>query len=520
MKKIYSLIFILVLFLSADAQTFHRFYSQAISNGDLYRCIQTADGGYASAGKVTDVSVFDADFLLIKANANGTLLWSKKIPFSGSDNFNDIIETTGGGLVVIGTSSNISTATSEAVAFKYDASGSPLWSNSYTAAGSSTGAKCLQQHALGNLYVLGSISTSPAPDDYFIMKLDASGNLLRQTYFVTPEADLPLAFVRNPTNGDFYLSGAHDLTNGENIHLLKVDSNMAVLWNVLMGGTIRYFCYDMKMKASGNVVLGGRYDDTVIPNSIFLAEINPSGNQVWANSYSALDSLRPYALGITLNGNNTGVTGAVQDTSRGTLAMEVNNIGNVNWSERIGAASGEYATGYGINVTADSGYIVCGNRGDLIGSNSIVQLIKLTGAGAAECHYANYPLIASSVTLPSQNLIVTAVPGTMIAQNISVTAASISGTGDACAVGIDEADAENIFSVYPNPAGEELTILNRTNRKGIVNIFNALGENIISREIVSGEKEIKLNVKNISAGIYFIRVNAGLKNYSRKLIIE
>jgi hypothetical protein len=241
---------------------------------------------------------------------------------------------------------------------------------------------------------------------------------------------------------------------------------------------------------------------------------------VWANNYAPLDSLRCYAYGITINGTNVGVAGTVDDTSRGTLAFAVNPNGNTVWSERIGAAAGENGIGYGIGTTSDGGYIVSGDRSDNISSNSIVQMIRLTNTGVSACNYANYPLVISSVTLPSLNLVVSTAPGNMIAQNVSLSPTALSGTGDACAVGMDELKTENNVSVYPNPASENVSVFRKSEESGVLAVFNSLGEKLFQQNVAKGETEIKIDIRNIPAGTYFILYSSESSRFTKEFVKE
>ena len=66
---------------------------------------------------------------------------------------------------------------------------------------------------------------------------------------------------------------------------------------------------------------------------------------------------------------------------------------------------------------------------------------------------------------------------------------------------IDE--VENGISIYPNPASSNITIVNAENAK--VEIINALGQIVYATENVSGE--ISIDVRNLTDGMYFVKVN-------------
>lgn len=87
-------------------------------------------------------------------------------------------------------------------------------------------------------------------------------------------------------------------------------------------------------------------------------------------------------------------------------------------------------------------------------------------------------------------------------------------------VGIsDYTEVVNALSVYPNPSTGFITINGDfSNSKGNCNIFNALGENVLSHEI-NLSSEFTMNISDLTPGIYFIEINDNNNLYRTKLII-
>lgn len=517
MKKIYLAVIMMMTMVSMQAQTFHKYYSQSGAVGNLNRCIQTSDGGYASVGYVNNTLTLDGDFLIIKTDGSGNILWSNVIAYSGYDTFNDLVETTSGEIVAAGESINATTFVSQAVVVRFDVNGSVVWKQGYDISGGSAFAKAIETDASGNFYVLGNINVSSSID-YYLMKLNSAGSILSQQIYVTIASDFPLALV-HASSGDIYFSGWSNDGSGDNIHLFKTDASLTLLWNVLVSDSATgYFCYDMKENSTNNIVLAGRYDDGTTPYDMLLAEFNPGGVPVWAKSYSTTDGLRCYAYGLTVNTAGTiGVAGIVEDTTKGTLVAAASASGTISWSKRIGAASGEYASAYGIGKTSDGGYIVSGPRGSLNG-NSSVQLIKTTGSGTFACNANSYSLTESVRALPVQNDFVGSAAGTMTSQNISFASSGISSTGDACVVGIEDIISENDFQIFPNPATNQLAIGNRQFVNGLIEIYSMLGEKVFQTSIQSSF--VPIDVSEWSRGVYFVRINSGQKVFSKKVVVE
>ena len=89
-------------------------------------------------------------------------------------------------------------------------------------------------------------------------------------------------------------------------------------------------------------------------------------------------------------------------------------------------------------------------------------------------------------------------------------------------VGINSLQNENGILIYPNPATNKI-ILSIDNQSNInsssnISICDLSGKNILQLEIKSGETEI--DVSDYAAGIYFVKVIVGGKQFEHKLIIE
>jgi len=97
--------------------------------------------------------------------------------------------------------------------------------------------------------------------------------------------------------------------------------------------------------------------------------------------------------------------------------------------------------------------------------------------------------------------------------NITVPS-NTSGT----AVGQDQVSLPQT-RVYPNPAGEQLTIENKSyNSSSFYEISNQLGQQILLSSIVSEKTEIDL--RPFSKGLYFIKISDGSGNYVQKIVIQ
>jgi hypothetical protein len=92
--------------------------------------------------------------------------------------------------------------------------------------------------------------------------------------------------------------------------------------------------------------------------------------------------------------------------------------------------------------------------------------------------------------------------------------------------GIEENNALNELSIYPNPVNDKATIslISSSEEKINYNLFDAQGKLIEEKvlDIHSGINTLEINVNQlqISKGIYFIKLLVKGKSITKKLVVE
>jgi len=77
------------------------------------------------------------------------------------------------------------------------------------------------------------------------------------------------------------------------------------------------------------------------------------------------------------------------------------------------------------------------------------------------------------------------------------------------------------FKLYPNPA-EDYVFITASNLSGKaeIEISNMLGQQVITRHKITDKQTIMIDVKNLSTGIYIIKLTDGDKSFSSKFIVK
>jgi hypothetical protein len=84
----------------------------------------------------------------------------------------------------------------------------------------------------------------------------------------------------------------------------------------------------------------------------------------------------------------------------------------------------------------------------------------------------------------------------------------------------DYEDDFNSFSIYPNPANDEVTIeiLNTIWYNSSVNLYNVIGEIVYQTSV--NDKHTVIDISSFTKGVYFIEVeNNGIKKF-KKLMVQ
>jgi predicted esterase len=86
-------------------------------------------------------------------------------------------------------------------------------------------------------------------------------------------------------------------------------------------------------------------------------------------------------------------------------------------------------------------------------------------------------------------------------------------------VGLEEqSTTDPIFSMYPNPAAEKVTIAIPSNQSGTVSIFSTSGQLVWQQPIT--EKPARIETSSFPNGIYWVNIQTNNRVYNQKLLIQ
>lgn len=400
---------------------------------------QTSDEGYIIAGQSssTDGDVTanhgDADFWIVKLNNSGVIQWQKSLGGSLYDAANSIRQTSDGGYIIAGESSSsngdttVNHGLSDYWIVKLDSSGNLQWQKSL--GGSKEDIAQSVQQTLDGGYIIAGTSFSTDGDvtgnhgysDYWIVKLDSSGSMQWQKSLGGSSYDRANS-VQQTSDGGYIVAGGAASTNGnvtgnhgnEDFWILKLDPSGNIQWEKSLIGNLADAAESIQETTDGGYIVAGGSNSvsSEIPvtfgvSNYRVAKLDSEGNMLWQRYFGGSGNDYAYSTqqtsdgGYIVAGEYASIDGNI--TGNHGLAdygiIKLDSEGNMQWQKALGGIS--FDSVYSIQQTNDGGYILAGatdsTDGDVTGShgNGDAWIVKLNGdqLSTAENHLSNKPSV-------------------------------------------------------------------------------------------------------------------------------
>lgn len=342
------------------------------------------------------------DFLTIKYNTSGTVLWTARYDYQdGSDSAASVNVDETGNVYVTGSCFSSSNGY-DCVTLKYNSSGVLQWSSVYN------GPSNLDDRGLvvipvstGNVYICGRTINSKSGTDYLLIKYNSSGVQQWAVTYNGPANNFDMAYdMALDNNENIYVTGgSYDTgTVYKSATTIKYNSSGSVLWEKRYDGNDVYDeTRSIILDDSNNVYVSGITGLTDTTWDYLTIKYNSSGYQQWVNTYDGIANAKDMATGITVDNNyNVYVTGFSrgvyripynQVSNEDYVTIKYNSAGNQVWLKRFNGPINNhdvpndikfdgsdyiYVTGYSLNSNAEQ-YNYATVKYDLSGNEIWVQ---------------------------------------------------------------------------------------------------------------------------------------------------
>jgi len=271
---------------------------------NCYSSQQTTDGGYVLAGFTGTFAAGSRDFWLVKTNANGDSLWSRTYGGSESDECYSVQQTDDGGYVLAGYTDSFDFGSSDFWLVKTNAVGDSLWSRKY---GGNHADEChsVQQTTDGGYVLAGYTASFGAGSfDFWLVKTNADGDMLWTRTFGGSNLD-DCKSIQQTSDGGYVLAGYTGSYGAGNVDfwLVKTDANGDSLWSHTYGDFETEVCYSVVETAdSGFVLVGNTNSIGAGDDDIWAVKTTSTGIPVWSRTYGGIEKDRAAAVSNTDDG--------------------------------------------------------------------------------------------------------------------------------------------------------------------------------------------------------------------------
>lgn len=519
MKKIFLVAFSVFVFIGTYAQWPALINPYSSSTYSSFICSDNS-GNIYSAG-YTFASVGEKyNFILVKQNSDGEILWTQTYDRNGEeDKIEKILIDTDENIIVIGTSFSVQNK-EDIVCLKYNPSGELLNTYIYNGSANLTDkAIDVVQDKFGNYYINGT-SRIVSQRAFVLIKLDIDFNYqwskIHTLYYGADSKKMSY----NPINNSIAIVGYH--TDWENLYLLGLavfDSEGEKLWHSSYRMTddrsaVGTFVH---LNNDGSVIVCG-YERNIESNKMdaLLMKFNSSGEIEWKDIIEAgNNTFKFFKSMVTDDYGNIYVTG---DSDNKVITAKYNQEGTQLWLKEHngnGSSSTEDAK-ESIQLTPDGSLLVLGRNFSDSGTSTMVIKYSTDGEHLWSKYFSESPTQMDE-------------PISFTTDQNSYSYVLVNSRNENSYIGMavvrfspySQHIADNSFSnfsyIYPNPTSGSININLNIGINPKLEIYSSSGQKLFQTFNITEGETINTNLHN---GIYLMKYSDDEKRVSSRLIIQ
>ncbi len=285
------------------------------SDNQAWSVKQTVDKGYILTGETRLGST--PYVYLVRTDSIGDTLWTKRVfPCLNCQGYGrDVLQTTDGGYTILALAAAPSDTTGPFYLIKTNASGDTLWTKKYTHAYGSAGYS-LKQTSDGG-YIIGGmtiLATNPsAKFAVYLIKTDVNGDTLWTKIIADTVSNSIRAYsVQQTSDGGYFTSGSvynpGILTT--DVYLIKTDAGGDTLWTRKIGGAGDEGGVGQQTSDGGYIIAGSTTSFGSGSADAYLLKTDSDGNKVWEKAFGGISDDQGNHLELTSDGGFviTGIT--------------------------------------------------------------------------------------------------------------------------------------------------------------------------------------------------------------------
>ena len=399
----------------------------------------------------------------------------------------------------------------------------------------------------------GDVSGNHGLQDFWIVKLNMFGEIDWQNCLGGSESDVSQSILQTQ-NGEYVVAGITnsvdgDVTNSfgeDDFWVLKLNGSGELIWQKCFGGSSEDRAYSVNETSDGGYIIAGEshsIDGDVSGNhgggDIWVIKLDSNGVKQWAHCYGGTEDEFAYSIKQVSDGGYIVAGGTMSNdgnvtTNHGSVdcwIIKLESEGNLQWQKCYGGSDEDLA--YSVETTTDGGYIFSGytesDDGDVNGNHGSRDgwIVKIDGSGVLLWQRC----IGGSADDETACVQKTFDLGYVVAGYTNSNDGNVSGNhgyNDTWIVKLNETTTdieENSFNskrayVYPNPFTQNTTIEfnNAHHKEYSLIIWNTSGKIVRIINNITTEK-IEISKESLPSGQYIFEIK-GEKIFRNKIIIH
>ncbi len=244
---------------------------------------QTTDGGYIVVGSIGGSWLWDV--LVIKADANGDLVWQKSFGKSdGPDHGTDILQTSDGGYLVLGDTSSYGQGGYDLWLIKLAADGTEQWNKTIGGA-TFDEPKSFTKAVDGGYVIVGDTDAVDGMGDVWVVKTNDVGDVSWQKTFGDSNLSEGGVCVTTVSNGYVILSNLFDMNWTESLWVLHLDAQGTLTSDQHIYGNSTVHGTSITPTTDGGYFITGTITDTIsYITDVYLLKLNSQGATQWVKT--------------------------------------------------------------------------------------------------------------------------------------------------------------------------------------------------------------------------------------------
>jgi M6 family metalloprotease-like protein/uncharacterized delta-60 repeat protein len=275
-----------VLKLDADSNVlWQKTYGMGITIDEASSIQQTSDGGYIVAGS----SGVGWNIWILKITSDGTVQWQKTYGGSDFDKVSSIQQTRDGGYILTGPSESFADSYADIWVLKLDGNGNITWQKTYGGPYDEQ-ASSIQQTTDGGYIVAGTTSNSDHNTDIWVLKLGSDGTVQWQKTYGTADVSEVAYSIQQTRDGGYIMAGWTKFFRisyyDTEFWVLKLAADGTVQWQKTYGGTGSEEAHSIQQTRDGGYIVAGWTDSFGAGSSdIWVLKLAADGTVQWQKTY-------------------------------------------------------------------------------------------------------------------------------------------------------------------------------------------------------------------------------------------